>query len=61
MTSSLPIALCGASIWDRVVGGDFPHCGSSAVVVVPGMAGPLSPCLPCVPQCSFWSVPGPQG
>jgi len=41
---------------DGVVSGNFPHCGSPGEVVAPGMAGPLSPWLPTVPRCSFWSV-----
>lgn len=62
MRSRLLIALHGASIWDRVVGDDFPHCGSTEVVAAPEMAGTLSPYLPSVPQYSFWSVPGdPEG
>lgn len=44
------------------MGDDFPHCGSTEVVVAPEMAGTLSPYLPSVPQYSFWSVPGdPEG
>lgn len=52
----------GYNILYGVVCHDFPHCSSLGEVVAPGMAGPLSPWLPTLPWCCFWSAPAdPEG